>query len=185
MEQAVFTSPKPPWAAGVDLENAISNASFERSSALRWCYGGRPRDGRFCIRYVSWFGNAFARPLYGTITPHGDGAEIRVELRLPLFHRVFLTFWFGVIGLAAAILTPYGIWEFFASSSPAPPPLTPGGRLFMKLLPLGMLLFGYLLMSFGRLLSRAGDEALMSLMRQVFVENPHVEDNSSSRGTTN
>jgi len=94
-------------------------------------YEGEIGNGYFEIKRIIGYRNSFLPQIKGTISRDTHGTTINVKMRLNMFVIVFLVIWFSGVGLGfvALLSSSLGEKEFDLTA----------------LIPLGMLLFAYLL----------------------------------------
>lgn len=98
-------------------------------------YEGSINGNSFSITRIIGYRNSFLPRINGVIEKDFNGSKINVKMRLHVFVIVFMCIWFGGVGVGClAVLTP-----LFNSDTFEP----------MKLIPFGMLLFGYALVTGG------------------------------------
>jgi hypothetical protein len=119
-------------------------------------------DGnRFRLRKRIFYRNSFARHLSALLAPDLAGARIEAHFAMSFFVRGFMIIWFGFLALV----------EISAIITTARALLTSGRHLstdecMLLVVPTAMLIFGWLLVSFGLRLSRKAEREMIE-----FVEN--------------
>jgi hypothetical protein len=156
-ERLEIISPFPPEECA---RRILAEIDVERATAflVKRMAGARPVVGRvngssILLRKRVSYNNSFQTFLTATLQPHGTGTVIQGELALHPFTRVFMPVWFGgvvLFGGAALFVRLLGL----LTHHPSP---AENNAWLVMVIPLGMLLFGYLLVRFGRYLAR--DEA--------------------------
>ena len=98
-------------------------------------YEGSINGNSFKMTRIISYKNSFLPRIKGTVEKDFNGAKVKVKMRLHPFVIVFMVIWFGGIGIGClAALT-------ISSTSQNFEPMT--------LIPVGMLIFGYLLVTGG------------------------------------
>ena len=148
----------PPEECARRLTAAIDS---ERSPFLTWASltGKRPvagwvKDSAFRLRKRITYNNGFQTYLTGALQPRDAGTLIGGEFGLNGFTRIFLQLWFGSIFVFMGVAYPIVLISLFTHHSAI---THPNDAWVFLVFPPGMLLFGYLLVRFGRYLAR--DEA--------------------------
>jgi len=98
-------------------------------------YEGSINGTSFTINRIIGYRNSFLPRINGIIERDSNGTKIKVKMRLHIFVIVFICIWFGGVGIGGiAVLA-----SLFTNESFEP----------MALIPFGMLLFGYALVTGG------------------------------------
>lgn len=103
-------------------------------------YEGTVNPREFKISRVISYRNSFLPVILGTVSSGSGGTEIRLSMRMNLFVMVFMGIWLSIAGLAtlgSLSVVTIALLKFKPASLNA-----------FLLIPLGMFLFGYLLMLF-------------------------------------
>lgn len=108
--------------------NVFSNNSLKS-------YEGQIKGNTFQIKRIINYRNSFLPRVTGLIEKDFDGLTIKVKMRLSIFVIIFLCFWCGAVGLGFLFALKQGAPE--SQFNP------------VKLIPLGMLTFVYLMTMLG------------------------------------
>ncbi len=167
-ERLELYSPFSPEECVRRLSAAID---FERSLFRTWASltGKRPvagwvKDSSFRLRKRITYNNGFQTSLTGTLQSRDDGTLIGGEFGLNTFTRLFLQLWFGFLFVFMGVAYPIAIFSLFTHHSAM---AQPSDSWIALAIPLGMLLFGYLLLRFGRYLARDEAGFLTEFLRQT------------------
>ena len=119
-------------------------------------------ENKFRLRKRIFYRNSFARHLAARLAPRSDGTLMEAHFAMSIFVHVFMIFWFGFLALV----------EVVAVITTARALLTPGIQLgtneyMLLLIPIAMLVFGWLLVSFGLYLSRNDERDIIGFVEQV------------------
>jgi hypothetical protein len=142
------------------IANLTSNIEREKTFRL-WnksnskAFEGQLTGNGFEIKRIIGYGNSFLPIVKGRIETIGTGTRLTVNLRLHIAVMIFMTVWFGLVGLS-----------FIASLSSS----KDSGDTF--LFPLGMLIFGYALTMGGYLFeAKRTKEILTDITKGQMVGN--------------
>lgn len=122
----------------------------------------KTHENGFGLRRRIYYRNSFARYLIAKVAPDSEGTRIDARFRMSLFASAFMILWFGFLAL----------FDLFAIVGVAQAVFTPGRRIsadtyMLLLVPNGMLIFGWLLVSFGLRLSRKGEREIVHFIEQT------------------
>ena len=100
-------------------------------------YEGSVNGNSFSITRIIGYRNSFLPRINGIIKKDFNGNKVNVKMRLHVFVIIFMFIWFGGVGIGflAALVS----WFKFGSQNFEP----------MSLIPFGMLIFGYALVTGG------------------------------------
>jgi hypothetical protein len=118
---------------------------------------------RFRLRKRISYRNSFARHLVALLTPDSGGTRIEAHFAMSFFVRGFMIMWFGllaVIEISAIITTaaPLSLGRHLSTD-----------QYVSLLLPTGMLIFGWLLVSFGLRLSRKAEREMIEFVEHTLA----------------
>jgi len=169
-ERLEIHSPLPPDECAKRISAAIDS---ERSALFSFSslFGSRPVVGRvdsssFRLRKRIAYRNSFQTFLTATMRSEGAGTVIQGEFAMHAFTRVFMPIWFGGVLLIGGTGFVISLVAMFTHSSEQ----HQGSWPFL-LIPPGMLLFGFLLIRFGRYIARDEARFLTEFLRHTLDAN--------------
>jgi hypothetical protein len=149
-------------SAAIDVERSL----FRTWASLT---GKRPvagwvKDSSFRLRKRITYNNGFQTYLTGTLQPRDAGTLIGGEFGLNALTRLFIPLWFGFLFFFMGVSYPIVLISLF---KPHPAMEHTQDTWPFLVVPPGMLLFGYLLIRFGRYLARDEAGFLSDFLRQT------------------
>ncbi len=130
-------------------------------------FGSRPVIGRvnsstLRLRKRIGYGNSFQTFLTASMKPHGSGTVIDGEFAMSLFTRVFMSIWFAFLAIIGGSAFVVALFSLLAGPSEF------RGNAWPFLFgPPGMLIFGFLLIRFGRYFAQAEAGFLKDFIRHT------------------
>ena len=166
----IFHSPLAPAEAMEALRSAVDEERWGFS--LSGYRGDLPVLGKFSeekfrLRKRIYYNNGFARLFYGRPIPESGGTRVEGHFAMNSLTRVFMSFWFGIVGLVCVSTLFTRGAEFVTGRF-----LREEG--WLGLIPFGMLAGGFLLVFVGRLLSRGGERFIVEYVQDAL--NARVEE---------
>lgn len=119
-------------AAAIEPKQMIRNP-FKRTNTKP--YEGQLHHNDFQINRIIHYRNSFLPQIKGQIRPKDLGTEVNIKMRLSVFVYIFLSIWCGSLGIFVLV---------FSASNMMKGTFDP-----VVLVPLGMLLFAYVMVTAG------------------------------------
>jgi hypothetical protein len=161
-------SPLAPSACASRIRAEIDVEKFVSLSAL---FGSKPVVGRVTdstlrLRKRIWYRNSFQTYLTATMRPEGSGTRICGEFAMHGFARAFMAVWFGLVLLIGGGSFIFALISGLRDTSQLQSALS----VFLFGAP--MLVFGTLLVWFGRYLARDEARFMTEFLRNLVAPNP-------------
>lgn len=117
---------------------------------------GKIAEDRFRLRKRRSCRNDFARLLYGRVSAEGGGSRIEARFDLSWFTKNFMRAWFALLGLLGTTLLAINLFAFGLNTRGLKP----------ALIRLALVLFAFLLMKIGQLLSKGGERYILQYLEE-------------------
>jgi hypothetical protein len=119
------------------------------------------------IQKRRYYRNDFHPYLYAQVEPTSFGSKLTGRFAMNQGTRGFMLLWFGLVGLVGIIAAINIIGEVAAGQKPK-------SELLHLLQPIGMLVFGCLLVVFGKWFSRKERQQIVEWLNSLFTDSNNV-----------
>ena len=145
-----------------EVRNRLANNIDAKINTLE-PYEGSIVNNTFKIQRVITYRNSFLPVITGEISQARGMTEIKIEMRPVLFVLIFMGMWLGTVGIACIVILVATILTF--------PDIFQQGFSPASLIPFGMFIFGYLLVTLGfKYESSTSKEFLKTLFEAEYKE---------------
>ena len=146
----------------------LSFSGFQGTKPFLYRFDGNT----LTIQKRRYYRNDFHQYLYAQVEPTSFGSKLTGHFAMNKSTRAFMVLWFGLVGFAALAIAISTTAKIATDHSRV-------SELLYILHPVGMLVFGYLLVSIGGWFSRKEKQQIAEWLNQLFADSIYVTNRPS------